>query len=124
MQLPAPFPVRTKVILSIGATDLKVEGTVLVAHPEAGMGLEFLRRTPQQQQQLDAFIQALVGGGSVPDLFVQPEGLDNGQEPIPLDASVAADPLTILFREKSDLPFDDFQRELAKQRGGAEGAHA
>jgi DNA-binding response OmpR family regulator len=125
VELAAPFPVRTKVILSVGTTETKVEGTVLVTHPEVGMGLEFSRKTPQQQQQLDAFIQTLVGGGAVPDLFVQPEGLDSGQEPAAVDASLPADPLTTLFRQKSDLPLEEFRREIQKQRGGpAEGAHA
>jgi hypothetical protein len=112
------------VILSIGWTETKIEGTILVTHPEVGMGLEFSRKTPQQQQHLDTFIQTLVGGSSVPDLFVQPEGLDNGQEPAALDPSQTADPLTTMFRQKSDVPLEEFQREIAKQRGGAEGAHA
>ena len=125
VELGAPFPVRTKVILSIGTTQTKVEGTVLVAHPEVGMGLEFSRKTPQQQQQLEIFIQTLVGGSSVPELFVQPEGLESGQESAAADPSLPVDPLTLLFREKADLPLDEFQRELQKQRGApAEGAHA
>jgi uncharacterized protein (TIGR02266 family) len=130
VELLAPFPLRTKVILSIGSatTDLKVEGTVLVAHPEVGMGLAFTRRTGPQQKQVETFIQALVSSGSVPDLLVQPEGLDSGAEPNMVDPSLAADPLTELFRDKADLPLDEFQRELQKQRGApsrpAEGAHA
>ena len=101
---------------------------MLVAHPEVGMGLEFIRKTAQQQKQVEAFIQALVGGGSVPDLFVQPEGLDNGQETRGVDPALPLDPLTELLREKADLPLDEFQRELQKQRGApsqpAAGAHA
>jgi DNA-binding response OmpR family regulator len=126
VELAAPFPLRTKVTLSMGAaSDSKVQGLVQVTHPEVGMGIEFLRRTPQQQQQLDSFIQALVSASSVPELFVQPEGLDTGENSI--DPSLPPDPLTALFREKAELPADEFQRELQKQRGAhapAEGAHA
>jgi DNA-binding response OmpR family regulator len=130
LELGSPFPLRTRVILSLGSKvpELKVEGTVLVAHPEIGMGLEFIRKTVQQQKQVEAFIQALVGGGSVPDLFVQPEGLESGPESGGMDSSAPRDPLTELFREKSDLPLEEFQRELQKQRGvpsqAAEGVHA
>lgn len=129
LELGAPFPLRTKVILSMGpaAPDSKIEGTVLVAHPEVGMGVAFSRKTAQQQAQLKAFIDALVGGNSVPDLFVEPEGLDIGDQAMAPNFSLPADPLTELFREKADLPLDEFQRELQKQRGApqpAAGAHA
>ncbi len=128
LELAAPFPLRTKVILSLGvaAPDAKIEGTVLVAHPEVGMGVAFSRKTGEQQKQVETFIQTLVGGSSVPDLFVEPEGLESGEEAI-ADPSLPADPLTDLFRQKSDLPLDEFQRELQKQRGApqpAAGAHA
>jgi len=128
LELAAPFPLRTKVILSLGvaAPDAKIEGTVLVAHPEVGMGVAFSRKTAEQQKQVETFIQTLVGGSSVPDLFVEPEGLESGEEAI-ADPSLPADPLTDLFRQKSDLPLDEFQRELQKQRGApqpAAGAHA
>jgi DNA-binding response OmpR family regulator len=129
LELGAPFPLRTKVTLSMGAAmpDLKVEGIVQVAHPEVGMGLEFSRKTEQQQKQVESFIQALVSGGSVPELFVQPEGLESGEDSSWADASLPLDPLVQLFRTKADLPLDEFQRELQKQRGAptpAESAHA
>ena len=118
LELATPFPMRTKVILSLGAAspELKVEGIVLVAHPEIGMGVEFSQKTPKQQKQLENFIQALVGGSTVPEVFVQPEGLENeeskeGELPLP------ADPLVALFRTKADLPLEDFQKEIQKQRG-------
>ena len=129
LELAAPFPLRTRVILSLGvaAPDAKIEGTVLVAHPEVGMGVAFSRKTAEQQKQVETFIQTLVGGSSVPDLFVEPEGLESGEEAVAPDPSLPADPLTDLFRQKSDLPLDEFQRELQKQRGApqpAAGAHA
>ncbi len=133
LELAAPFPLRTKVTLSMGsaAPDVKVTGTVLVAHPEVGMGIEFGRKTAQQQKQVEGFIQALVSGGSVPDLFVQPEGLEGSEESSGSDPSsddpLPPDPLVQLFRTKSDLALDEFQRELQKQRNApasAEGAHA
>ena len=64
------------------APDAKIEGTVLVAHPEVGMGVAFSRKTAEQQKQVETFIQTLVGGSSVPDLFVEPEGLESGEEAV------------------------------------------
>ncbi len=45
----SPFPRRTRVILKIKTGDLEVRagGVVLVAHPEFGMGVEFLQSTSE-----------------------------------------------------------------------------
>jgi len=120
LESPAPFPMRTKVTLSIQASgsEVKIEGVVRVSHPEAGMGIEFARKTLQQQLLLEKFIHGLISSGSdAPEIMVQPEGLE---EDIPATLSGTRsieDPLLDLFLNKAALPTDAFLVELSKQRG-------
>src|SRR5207253_218311 len=77
LEIVAPFPVRTRVILSMRFADLQlsVEGVVRVMHPEIGMGVEFTQTSAQQREHLEKFINALTSSkSSVPELMVEPEG--------------------------------------------------
>jgi CheY-like chemotaxis protein len=122
LELASPFPVRTKLTLSMraGEAELRVEGIVRVMHPELGMGVELTQKTGIQKEKVETFIQALMGNnGVVPDLMVQPDSLDVSDEshampPAPGDPE---DPLLELFLKKSALTPQDFQAELTKQRG-------
>ncbi len=124
MELAVPFPLRARVILSmrVAGAQLQVEGVVRVAHQDVGMGVEFPRKTEEQRRQVETFLQTLMNSGaSVPELLVEPEGLEpmdaDPQSDIPLE-----DPLLELFRNKAALPTEQFQEELRKQRGGQEQA--
>src|SRR5262249_58990237 len=78
-ELPVPFPVRSKVLLSmkVAGLQLQVEGVVRVAHPEIGMGVEFTRKTEEQRKHVEDFLQSLMSnGGAVPELLVEPDGLE------------------------------------------------
>jgi hypothetical protein len=84
------------------------------------MGVEFTQQTQKQTQQVEAFIQALMNSGDViPELQVQPEGLDSSEPQKDAEASAQArlDPLLDLFRAKANLSPEEFQVELQKQRG-------
>lgn len=121
LETASPFPVRALVTLAIriAAVKAEVDGIVRVAHPEKGMGIEFLQRTPPQRAQLDTFIQGLMNNpGAVPEIMVSPEGLD-GEDPASAPPVVEAgdDPLLHLFRKKSALPVDAFLSEMRQQRG-------
>jgi hypothetical protein len=121
LETVAPFPVRATVSLAITVADVQVqvEGIVRVANPEIGMGVEFLRRTPPQRAQLEKFIQGLMNNpGVIPEIMVQPEGLDgdgpmSGQAP----PEASEDPLLDLFRKGSSLATETFLSELRQQRG-------
>jgi CheY-like chemotaxis protein len=121
LEVASPFPLRTKLVMSMLVADLQVqvEGLVRLVHPEMGMGVELMARSPQQKEQVDRFIQALCSArGILPSLMIQPEGVDN--QPSEVLASLedrSADPLLKLFRQKSDLAPAEFQLELRKQRG-------
>jgi c-di-GMP-binding flagellar brake protein YcgR len=118
LELPSPFPVRTRIVLSMrtSALELRAEGVVRVMHPEIGMGVEFTQATEEQRHHVEKFIQHLMASdGALPELLVHPEGLDGGAiEPRPRTES--EDPLLDLFESKASLPAEIFLGELRKQR--------
>jgi CheY-like chemotaxis protein len=127
LETGSPFPVRTKLVLSmrVAETELEVEGKVRVMHPEVGLGIEFTRRTEQQKERVGKFIQTLVNsGGTLPDLLVQPEGIDNHEDESPEPVDEVEDPLLDLFRQKAELSSEQFHVELRKQRGVTRPAEA
>ena len=104
--------------MKVAGVSFKAEGVVLVMHSDLGMGIEFAQTTDLQRNDLEKFIQAMTNtNGSLPELLVEPEGLDIG-EPVAVTKSGngVEDPLLDLFRKKSDLPSAAFQIELRKQR--------
>jgi c-di-GMP-binding flagellar brake protein YcgR len=75
----SPFPRSTRVTLSIREADLDVraEGIVLVAHPEFGMGVEFLQITNHQRDRVERMIATLrASGDKSPEVLVVPDGMD------------------------------------------------
>lgn len=123
LEIVSPFPVRTRVILSmrLGELQLAVEGIVRVMHPEIGMGVEFTQASAQQREHLEKFIQALTSSKtSVPELMVEPEGLETEETAVQSseasDASELEDPLLELFLKKADVLPEAFLTELRKQR--------
>ncbi|HEV2730493.1 MAG TPA: PilZ domain-containing protein [Terriglobales bacterium] len=128
LEIVAPFPVRTRVILSMRFADLKlaVEGVVRVMHPEIGMGVEFTQTSAQQREHLEKFILALTSSkSSVPELMVEPEGLETEESMAQSsDPGEIEDPLLDLFRKKADETPESFRAELRKQRGAGSAAAA
>lgn len=119
LETGSPFPVRTKVVLSLGgsAAQVRAEGIVRVAHPEVGMGVEFIQRTASQREQLGKLIEALVSSqGATPEILVEPEGLED-EPSIRPDSALETDPLLGLFLAKAQLPTETFLMELRQQRG-------
>jgi CheY-like chemotaxis protein len=121
LEIASPFPQRTRIVLSMRAGDLelRVEGVVRVMHPELGMGVEFDQTTIEQRNHVEKFIQTLMKAGDLlPDLLVEPEGLDSSLATTKSRAQVPEidDPLLELFQNKSTLPAELFMNELRKQR--------
>ncbi|MCU1298560.1 MAG: hypothetical protein JWO91_2838 [Acidobacteriaceae bacterium] len=121
LETSSPFPVRTRLVLSmrVAGLELQVEGRVRVMHPEVGLGIEFTQRTSQQKERVGKFIQALVQSRELPELLVQPEGIERLEDEHS-DAGQGAeseDPLLDLFRDKAELSSEQFHIELVNQRG-------
>ncbi|MGA7908975.1 MAG: PilZ domain-containing protein, partial [Candidatus Sulfotelmatobacter sp.] len=135
LEIASPFPVATRVTLSMKAAgaELRAEGVVRVMHPDKGMGVEFTQTTPQHRLSLERFLGVLTENRELlPELLVEPEGLDAENSPAPKAAldfgANADDPLLQLFRSDSSLSHEAFQEELRKQRatptGEGAAAHA
>jgi CheY-like chemotaxis protein len=123
----SPFPRRTRVILKIKTTDLEIRagGIVLVAHPEFGMGVEFLQSTAEQRDQVLRMITTLrANGDQSPQLQVEPDGLETPSpdnnvamfQSYENENSSAEDALLDLFRRKSETPVDAFLEQMRAQR--------
>jgi len=121
LEMAAPFPMNTRVILAMRVAKLesRAEGLVRVMHPEIGMGVEFTRTTNQQREHLEKFIHVLRHSNGVqPEIVVEPEGMNDvgpvSSKPLALDE--IEDPLLELFQRNTELTAEGFRSELRKQR--------
>jgi c-di-GMP-binding flagellar brake protein YcgR len=136
LEIQSPFPVATRVTLSMraAAAEFRAEGVVRVMHPDRGMGVEFTQATPQHREGLEKFVAVLQEHRQVrPELWVQPEGLmtETQETEAPASSRTSAapssdasssdpsstDPLLGLFRSQSTLAPEAFLGELQKRRG-------
>ena len=106
--------------MRVGDLEARVDGIVRVMHPDTGMGVEFTRRTADQREHVEKFLHTLMtNSGALPDLLVEPEGLEtNAAENSAVAASMEEmeDPLLDLFNRKATVPTEAFLSELRKQR--------
>jgi DNA-binding response OmpR family regulator len=131
----SPFPRRTRVILKIKTADLEIRagGIVLVAHPEFGMGVEFLQSTTEQRAQVLRMITTLrANGDKSPQLQVEPDGLETSSSDKSVamfqsfgtesgtESSTADDTLVDLFRQKFETPVEAFLEQMRAQRHAIE----
>ncbi|MGA2020944.1 MAG: PilZ domain-containing protein [Candidatus Sulfotelmatobacter sp.] len=130
LDLPSPFPVSTRVTLSMRAAgiELRSEGVVRVMHPDKGMGVEFTQTTAEHRALLEKFLGRLTENpDTLPELLVEPEGWETETGDISRTDSEPGevdDPLLDLFRNHAGLAADSFHTELRKQRGAAAAAAA
>jgi len=113
----SPFPRGTRVVMSITASKMEVRaaGIVLVAHPESGMGVEFLRGTAEQADQAERMIATLhANEDKHPEIFVLPDGLETAS--IPTQPLATEDPLVDLFRQNFQVPVETFLQQMREQR--------
>jgi len=122
LDIASPFPVSTRVTLSMKAAgvELKTEGIVRIMHADRGMGVEFTKTTPEHRGLLEKFLSLLTDNRDVlPELLVEPEGLETDaiQSPLVAFSGDPDDTLLGLFRNQSTLSADAFLIELRNQRG-------
>ncbi len=122
LEIASPFPVSTRVTLSMraGEVELKTEGVVRVMHPDKGMGVEFIRTTSEHLQLLEKFLGMLSQNpGVLPELLVEPEGLETLETKTEPNAALGQEEDTLLglLRKRPPLSAEEFREELGKQRG-------
>ena len=123
----SPFPRGTRVLLSAKTAqgDVRAGAIVLVAHPEFGMGVEFLRATTEQAEKAQRIVSILqVNEHKHPEVLVTPDGL----EPPTAEDSLATlqtastgnsgstDALVDLFRQQFQVPVEAFLQTMKEQR--------
>lgn len=134
LEISSPFPVSTLVVLCmrVAGVELRAQGIVRVMHPDKGMGVEFTQTTPEHRATLERFLQVLnENHGLLPELMVEPEGLDAESYSSTPRALDSEDPLLQLFSAKLSTA-EEFHDALRNQRtvpsagsqGGAAAAHA
>ena len=114
----SPFPKTSRVILSVnaGTGAVRANGVVRIAHPEFGMGIEFQRSTPEQQQQVRQFVEALRAEGESRELQAEPDGLDSTLDESPAPASRPDDALVHLFQEHAQVSVEVFLEQMEQTR--------
>jgi CheY-like chemotaxis protein len=120
LEMASPFPAASLVTLSMraGGVEARAEGIVRVMHPDKGMGVEFTQATSEHRIAVEKFLGVLTENRTLmPELFVEPQGLDlDFRAPRPLRTDTE-DPLLQLFSGDS-LSAEEFHVALQKQRGG------
>jgi CheY-like chemotaxis protein len=119
LEMSAPFPVCSRVTLSLRASETRVqaETIVRVMHPEIGMGVEFSRSTAQESQQVEKLINQLMSFKLLPEVDVEPQSIgDVGPCPLDLGSGQLQDPLLDLFRSKAQLNTESFLNDLRRRR--------
>jgi CheY-like chemotaxis protein len=114
----SPFPKSSRVILSVktNSSAARANGVVRVMHPEFGMGIEFQRSTPEQQQQVKQFIETLRIEGQSRELHAEPDGLDSTLDENPPATSRTEDALIHLFHEQGQVSIEVFLEQMEQTR--------
>jgi hypothetical protein len=90
---------------------------VRVMHPEKGMGVEFKLSTSEHRAAVEKFLSVLTENrGLLPELLVQPEGMEAELSRSALTSDPNSDPLLQLFYA-DPLSAEDFHDALRQQRG-------
>jgi len=118
LEISSPFPVSTRVALSMraGEVEVRAQGLVRVMHPDKGMGVEFIQTTAECRAAVEKFLQVLSENRTLsPELLVEPEGLDSGSSADKSRSNPGDDPLLQLFY-CGPLTAEAFQQALRQQR--------
>lgn len=118
LEIASPFPVSSRITLSMRAAGIEVraQGLVRVMHPEKGMGVEFTQTTPEHRLALEKFLSVLSENRTLlPELLVEPEGLENDPAAAKSQRSDEDDPLLQLFHAETLTP-EAFHEAMRQQR--------
>jgi c-di-GMP-binding flagellar brake protein YcgR len=118
LEIASPFPVGTRVTLSMRAAsvEVRVQGMVRIMHLDRGMGVEFTQGTAEHRDAIEKFLSVLTENRTLlPELLVQPEGLDGDVRPSSKPPAETDDPLLQLFYGETLSP-EEFHEALRNQR--------
>jgi c-di-GMP-binding flagellar brake protein YcgR len=118
LEISSPFPVSSRLTLSMraGGVEIRAQGVVRVMHPDKGMGVEFLQSTPEHRSAVERFLAVLSENRTLlPELLVEPEGLEIERRAARRSFHETDDPLLQLFYGEP-LTADAFHEALRKQR--------
>lgn len=119
LEIASPFPATTRVALSMRAAGVEVraQGVVRIMHPEKGMGIEFIQATSEERAAVEKLLGVLTENRTLlPELLVEPEGLEAQPGAAKPRSADTDDPLLQLFYGRS-LTADQFHEAMRKQRG-------
>ena len=120
LKTSSPFPMGTSVVLSIKTNEVEIHagGIVRVAHPEFGMGVEFIQSSPEHCDQVQQMVEYLRSNQDrARELQVAPDSLESPHA----DAeSGISDALVELFRQQSQVPVEVFLQQMEQQRHALE----
>jgi c-di-GMP-binding flagellar brake protein YcgR len=117
LEISSPFPVSSRVTLSMkaGGVEVRAQGLVRVMHPDKGMGVEFTQTTAEHRAAVEKFLGVLSNNRALmPELLVEPEGLES-ESAGKRHSTDTDDPLLQLFYGEP-LSAEAFQDALRKQR--------
>jgi hypothetical protein len=118
--------------MKAASVEVRAQGLVRVMHPDKGMGVEFTQATPEHRAAVEKFLGVLSENRTLmPELLVEPEGLESDPSATKTNSMYNDDPLLQLFRGEP-LSAEAFEEALRKQRAaqppetgsGAQAAHA
>ena len=121
LEISSPFPALTRVTLSMRAAGVEVraQGVVRIMHPDKGMGIEFTQATAEHRAAVEKFLDVLHENRTLlPELLVEPEGLETEASAPKTSSLEMDDPLLHLFYGAA-LTVEKFHEELRKQRAVA-----
>jgi hypothetical protein len=103
--------------------EIRAAGIVRVAHPEFGMGVEFIQATSEQGDQVHQMVEHLrANQDQATELLVAPDGLETSTDGTESagQTSRTDDALVDLFRQKSQVPIEVFLQQMEEQRQALE----
>ena len=116
MLLNARITSRVSLSMRAGGVEVRAQGVVRVMHPDKGMGIEFTQATLEHRAAVERFLDVLNENRTLlPELLVEPEGLESepsAVKPTPIEMD---DPLLQLFYGES-LTVEEFHEAMRKQR--------
>ena len=118
LEMSSPFPASSRVALSMraGGVEVRAQGVVRIMHPDKGMGVEFTQATPEYRAAVERFLGVLTENRTLlPELLVEPEGLESAPNSAKPPTAEMDDPLLQLFYGES-LTAEEFHDALRRQR--------